>query len=220
MSSAPSNSSAAAAATAVSTARDDDRSSSRSSSVAEPPLLKNLKLYHLNPGSNLDLPFFPTSEYELLHSIVSVWWFEVDFCQSAFGPDSSCQRNACTLIAVLNAAKFLQQAELERSGGGGGGQQQHSAGGSSASLRKNSDPQMDSQAASRLMPHSVVQQFAESMLLGNRIYCHMEHTGQLPHPYLNIPEAMEATANYIENIEEWVSIKKNIIIAGKTNGYF
>lgn len=121
------------------------------------------------------LPFFPTSVYELLGSVVSVWWFELDFSQSTYGQHSSCHSNACTLIAVLTAS-CLARRQLQLGA-----------------------------VVPPTLSHVMVTAFAESILLGNQIYCDLAESGRLAHHNLNIPEAMEATSDVIgTHIEEWV----------------
>lgn len=148
-------------------------------------------------AAELQLPFVPTADYELHDGGIAVWWFEMNFCQSMYGPHSSCHRNACTLIALLTAAKILADA----------GRQPAAAADSAAATvaaAMGETPATAATAAGKQPPLRMVQLFAESMLLGNRIYCEMEESKRLPHLYLNIPEAMEATAAWIGNVEEWV----------------
>lgn len=142
---------------------------------------------------DLMLPFMPTADYALHYDVITVWWFEADFCQSMYGPHSSCNRNACTLIALLTAAKILADANRPTT-----------TAATSADAITGAGIDEPSSSASRKPPYRMVQLFAESMLLGNHIYCEMEESKRLPHLYLNIPEAMEATAQWIDNVEEWV----------------
>lgn len=57
--------------------------------------------------ADIILPFFPKYEYEyLFESHLRVTWFERDFSQSRFNFEkTNTGSNACTLIAVLLAAK-------------------------------------------------------------------------------------------------------------------
>lgn len=132
----------------------------------------------------IELPFFPTAIYERMQTVpVSVWWFEPEFSQSAYGRhhDSGCHSNACTIITLLTAAG-LARSQLCH------GQQQ----------------QLAAVDDGCRLPHAMVTTFAESILLGNRIYCRLSEAKQLIHENLNIPEAMEAAKEWIDNIEEWV----------------
>lgn len=58
-------------------------------------------------GNDVILPFFPKYEYEyLFENQLRVTWFEMDFSQSRFNFEkTNTGSNACTLIAVLLAAK-------------------------------------------------------------------------------------------------------------------
>lgn len=69
-----------------------------------------LKFCIMVSDNNNELPFFPQYETELLHEgKLRVSWFEANFSQSHYNVQNATKgSNACTLIAVLMAAKCHQ----------------------------------------------------------------------------------------------------------------
>lgn len=60
-------------------------------------------------STSIELPFFPTYDYELQNSL-SIWWFEREFSQIAYGRNSKSENQSCILIALLMAAKCCRNS--------------------------------------------------------------------------------------------------------------